>query len=77
MVNKNIEQENYISLYDHLGKAAGADLGKQVNEYAQIRKQPHKVRYVEHPGYKGYVNLYTKEFLQEFFQTKYTLTNEK
>lgn len=69
-----MSQENYISLYDHLGKAAGAELGKQVNEYAQIRKQPHKVRYVEHPGYAGYVNLYTKEFLQEFFQTKYLFT---
>jgi len=70
-----MSQENYISLYDYLGKAAGADLGKQVNEYAQIRNQPHKVRYVDNPTYKGYVNLYTREFLQEFFQTKYALTN--
>jgi hypothetical protein len=69
-----MSQENYISLYDYLGKAAGADLGKQVNEYAQIRKQLHKVRYVDNPTYKGYVNLYTREFLQEFFQTKYALT---
>jgi CTP:phosphocholine cytidylyltransferase-like protein len=72
-----MNKENYISLYDHLGKAAGAELGKQVNEYAKIRNQPHKVRYVENPGYAGYVNLYTKEFLQEFFQTKYVLTNEQ
>ena len=65
-----MSQENFISLYDYLGKAAGAELGKLVNEYAQIRKQPHKVRYVEHPGYAGYVNLYTKEFLDEYFEVK-------
>jgi hypothetical protein len=26
-----------ISLYDYLGKAAGSELGKKVNEYSQIR----------------------------------------
>ena len=72
-----MSQENYISLYDFLGKAAGAELGKQVNEYAQIRKQPHKVRYIEHSGYAGYVNLYTREFLREFFQIKNIFTNAK
>jgi CTP:phosphocholine cytidylyltransferase-like protein len=72
-----MSQENFISLYDYLGKAAGADLGKKVNEYAQLRKQPHRVRYIDNPTYHGYVNLYTREFLQEFFQTKYMIENEK
>lgn len=57
-----------ISLYDYLGKAAGNELGKKVNEYAQIRKATVGIRYVENPVYKGKVMLYEREFLDEFFQ---------
>ncbi|MDB4378223.1 hypothetical protein N9Z41_00485 [bacterium] len=57
-----------LSLYDYLGKAGGTVLGDKVNAYAQIRKQPFKQRYVENPVYKGNVFLYTKEFLDEYFE---------
>lgn len=56
-----------ISLYDYLGKAAGSELGKQVNAYAYIRRAETGLRYVENPVYKGKIMLYTKEFLDEFF----------
>ena len=42
-----------ISLYDYLGKAAGSELGKKVNEYSQIRGAQVGQRYVENPQYKG------------------------
>ena len=32
-----------ISLYDHLGYAAGKALGKRVADYARIRKAKYKV----------------------------------
>lgn len=56
-----------ISLYDYLGKAAGSELGKQVNAYAYIRQAETGLRYVENPVYKGKIMLYTREFLDEFF----------
>lgn len=56
-----------ISLYDYLGKAAGSELGKQVNAYAYIRQAETGLRHVENPVYKGKIMLYTKEFLDEFF----------
>jgi hypothetical protein len=77
MVNKNIEQENYISLYDHLGKAAGSALGKKVYEYAQFKNVKPKTRTIENIKYKGEVMLYPKWLLQEYFQLKYIFTNEK
>ena len=59
-----------ISLYDYLGKAAGSELGKKVNEYAYVRQAETKLRYVENPVYKGKIMLYTREFLDEFFRVQ-------
>lgn len=56
-----------ISLYDYLGKAAGPELGKKVNEYAKSCRAKIKLRYIENPKYKGNIVLYTPEFLDEFF----------
>jgi hypothetical protein len=56
-----------ISLFDYLGRAAGSELGKKVNEYSQIRGAQVSQRYVENPQYKGKIMEYTKEFLDEFF----------
>ena len=56
-----------ISLYDYLGKAAGSELGKQVNAYAYIRQAETGLRYVKNPVYEGNIMLYTREFLDEFF----------
>ena len=59
-----------MSLFDYLGYPAGKELGKQVGEYAKIRKAKHSTRYVSNPGYTGEVMLYEKEFLDEYFQAK-------
>ena len=63
-------QENYISLYDYLGKAAGVELGKQVHEYAKIKNIKPQIREVKNPKYTGNVMLYPKSLIQEFFSNK-------
>jgi hypothetical protein len=62
--------EKMLSLYDYLGKAAGSQLGKQVAEYAKLRKAKCSSRHVSNPAYTGEVLLYTKEFLDECFNAK-------
>ena len=59
-----------MSLYDYLGKAAGANLGKLVNTEAQNKKIPIKMREVSNPKYKGKVMLYPKSFLDEYFNNE-------
>lgn len=59
-----------MSLFDYLGYAAGNELGKQVAEYAKIRKAKCSTRYVSNPSYTGTVMLYEKEFLDEYFGVK-------
>lgn len=62
--------EKLLSLYDYLGYAAGKELGEQVAAYAKVRKTICSVRYVSNPKYTGKVMLYTKEFLDEYFEVK-------
>ena len=59
-----------ISLYDYLGHAAGAELGKQVAEYASLRKAKFETRKVTNPRYTGRVMLYERSFLDEFFKVQ-------
>jgi hypothetical protein len=59
-----------VSLYDYLGHAAGSALGKQVAEYATIRKTVVGSRQVKNPKYKGTILTYTPEFLDEFFKVQ-------
>ncbi len=58
-----------LSLYDYLGHPAGKEFGKLVADYAKIRKTESYLRKISNPGYEGYVNCYSREFLDEFFQT--------
>jgi hypothetical protein len=67
MLNK---QPEMMSLYDYLGRAAGNKLGKQVSEYAKLRKARYGVKEVNHHGYQGLVQIYTKAFLDECFNAK-------
>jgi hypothetical protein len=64
-----------ISLYDYLGKAAGAELGKKVWNYARIRKPKRDVRNISNPKYKGKVMIYEKGFLDEFFKVQKIFMN--
>lgn len=57
-----------LSLYDYLGQAAGPALGKQVAEYAKVKKTKCDTRFVSNKKYSGEVMLYTEEFLNDFFE---------
>ena len=60
-------EEASVSLYDHLGRAAGIKLGEEVYQAAKKAKEPVNTRYVETKYYKGEVMLYRREFLKEYF----------
>jgi len=67
--NKFMENVEQISLFDFLGKPCGMELGAQVyagfhSEYPEERVGK---RYVETKNYKGYVDLYPRWFLNEYF----------
>jgi hypothetical protein len=65
-----------MSLYDYQGHADKDGIGKKVNDYAKLKKQPFKQRYVENSVYKGNVFLYTREFLDEYFEIAKIFNNE-
>ena len=70
-----MNKDEFLSLYDYLGKAAGSELGKKVNSYAQSTDQPVRTREVSNLKYKGKVMLYTREFLNSYFNKPTTHNN--
>lgn len=60
--------DEYLSLFDFLGKAAGKELGKQVNLEAQKFNVHTKQREVSNEKYKGKIMLYPKSFLETYFR---------
>lgn len=75
VMRKEIRNLGFISLYDHLGEAAGRELGKQVAEYAKLRNVKFGTKNVSNSSYDGIVLTYTPEFLNEFFKVKEVFTN--
>ena len=64
-----MEQDTiYMSLYDYLGRAAGQQLGAEVNKAAVEKKIEFKQRFISNPAYHGNVHLYPMEFLEEYFK---------
>ena len=64
-----MEQCNdYLSLYDYLGRAAGQELGAAVNKSAVEKKVEFKQRHISNPSYHGNVHLYPVGFLDEYFK---------
>jgi hypothetical protein len=61
-------EENYISLFDFLGKPAGGELGKKVAEEATKQKIKLQTRDISTKTYTGKVMLYPKTFLAEYFK---------
>jgi hypothetical protein len=57
-----------VSLFDYLGKAAGAELGKHVADFAITKKAKIETREVSNPRYTGKVMLYERTLLDEFFK---------
>ena len=66
----NKQQVEMYSLYDYLGHAAGKKLGEQVAAYAKLRKARYGTKEVNHMGYSGIVQTYTKASLDECFNAK-------
>ena len=63
-----MENREYLSLYDFLGKPAGGELGQKVAAAASKSKLKLETREVSNPKYTGIVYLYPKDFLEAFFQ---------
>jgi hypothetical protein len=63
-----MKQEEFLSLYDYLGHAAGLELGGKVHKTAVLSNEPIKIRQISNPKYKGEVNLYTRAFLDSYFK---------
>ena len=61
-------ENQMMSLYDYLGRAAGSGLGEQVARKATLMKVKMDTRYVKNPVYEGNVMLYPKSFLDEYFK---------
>ena len=60
--------EEMLSLYDYLGKPAGAELGKQVANAASANKIRIDAKYVSNPKYSGEILMYPKEWLDKYFK---------
>ena len=65
-------ENQMMSLYDYLGRAAGSELGEQVARKATSMKVKMDTRYVKNPVYEGNVMLYPKTFLDEYFKVEET-----
>jgi len=57
----------YKSLYDHLGRAAGSQLGKQVAEAAVRDGIKIQTRQISNPKYEGTIMLYPLDWLENYF----------
>jgi hypothetical protein len=63
-----MENQELLSLYDYLGRAAGHKLGTEVNDAAQAKQIKYGIREISNPKYTGKVMLYPKSFLDEYFK---------
>lgn len=60
----------YMSLYEYLGRAAGADLGKAIGLKAYTEGIDIMRRTIVTATYKGEVNTYPEKFLQQVIPNK-------
>ena len=67
---KKIYGGEFISLYDHLGHAAGGKLGQKVAYAAVKAGVKHQVKILETSYYKGEIYTYPSEFLTKYFKNK-------
>jgi len=59
--------EKFLSLYDFLHRAAGQELGKQVQAAAKAAKIPVEYKQVNNRTYSGRVNMYPESWLRKYF----------
>jgi hypothetical protein len=69
-------QEEFMSLFDYLGRAAGTELGKEVHTEAKKQNVPMQTKDVSTPNYTGKVMMYPKNFLDKYFSTASTTNSE-
>ena len=62
-----MENQEMMSLYEYLGRAAGPELGKAVAEAATKAKVKIDSHHVETPKYTGQILKYPVEFLKTYF----------
>jgi hypothetical protein len=72
-----MEQTNYKSLYEYLGRRAGPELGKLVYETAKQDKVVMHQQEVNNPVYTGKVMMYPTEWLDQYFTKLKKLNNDK
>jgi hypothetical protein len=58
---------DYISLWDHLGHAAGGRLGQKVAYAAVKAGVKHQIREVKTSYYEGEIYTYPNDFLIDYF----------
>ena len=79
-VNKQetiMEETNFMSLYDYLGKAAGPTLGNQVFAFSKREKQKVMTKEVNQGGFNGKVLCYDPHFLERYFTLRSKYEFEK
>ena len=70
MEKKKEYSGEYVSLYDHLGHAAGGELGKKVAYAATIAKVKPIVKMLKTSYYEGEIYTYPNDFLVDYFKNK-------
>ena len=76
-ININYSTE-MLSLYEYLGEAAGAELGREVYKAAKDAKVQVTSQEISNTAYQGKVMMYPKAFLDAYFRNpaNTTLANE-
>ena len=65
-----MDNDKLVSLYEHLGKAAGSKLGRLVNQAAQKAGISPTTREVSNKAYTGKVFIYPESFLTKYFNNE-------
>lgn len=60
-------EQKFISLYDFLKRAAGPNLGKEVQKVAKLNNVPVQIKEVHTKTYAGKINMYPEWFLEQYF----------
>lgn len=62
-----MSNDQMMSLYEYLGRAAGSELGKSVATAATKANVRIESHYVSNPKYQGEILRYPKTFLDQYF----------
>jgi hypothetical protein len=65
------EKDEYLSLYEYLGRAAGSKLGAEIKKIAVENGVSTQMKDVPHSGFEGQVLTYPKSFLELTFRPPY------